>query len=265
MPRRLGQHFLIDQGVLAEIVKALDLTEHDRVIEIGAGQGVLTRVLAKQAGAVVGIELDGGLIDRLRHLFATEPNVTILHENALDLDPCRLSESRAYKLAGNIPYYITGSLLRRYIGSKCRPQLAVLMVQSEVAQRMLAKPGDMNLLALSTQLYTQPSMVMKVSPKSFRPPPKVDSAVIKLLALDDPLIPVCDEENLFRVARAGFSGKRKQIINSLAHGLSITKEQTAAILERSGVQPTSRAEDLSLEQWALLSGELDADLATGPS
>jgi len=283
------------------------------VVEIGAGQGVLTREIASKVEGVIAIELDQALVTRLRHEFPTGGNVTVLQADALTVDPCELArssklpvpssafpvlsfdsqvapdlplvpyrqsgqrvsaESAPYKLAGNIPYYITGALLRRYLTTACKPSVAVLMVQLEVARRMLATPGEMNLLAVSAQLYTNPSIVLQVPPRAFRPPPKVDSALVKLDILGEPRVSFPDVETFFAVARAGFSTRRKQLVNALALGLPAQqpaasrrrskvegrrskvvsrKSKVIEMLEEAGIEPTSRAQDLSLMDWGQLS------------
>ena len=271
MPRRLGQHFLRDQRIVAQIVRALRLDANDHVVEIGAGRGVLTRQLARAGSRVTAIEIDRGLVKALQNEFDERGNVSVIHANALDLDPCMFGsahtdvrvEPSAYKLAGNLPYYITGSLLRHYLGSACRPRMAVLMIQLEVAQRMLATPGDMNLLAVATQLYAQPSLVVKVPASAFAPPPKVESAVVKLDVLAEPLVP--HSSAFFTVVRAGFSTRRKQLANALANGLGTSKSEASLMLKRADIDPTRRAQDLSLEDWGRLSfvaAELGVDSAT---
>lgn len=253
--RRLGQHFLHDSGVLHSIVSALEIDSRDRILEIGPGEGVLTRALASRAASVTAIELDDTLAANLRVEFSDRNDVTIIHGDALQVDPCRLmlddgGHSAAYKLSGNIPYYITGALLRRYLEIACPPGVAVLMVQWEVAQRMLAKPGEMNMLALSTQLYSEPSIVAQVRPSAFRPRPKVDSAVVKLEMLKSPRVRIPDAEAFFAVARAGFSTRRKQLVNGLSHGLDLSKPVIFDLLQKAEVGPTQRPEELSLDDWS---------------
>lgn len=261
MPQRLGQHFLHDGRVLNAIVSALDLSANDDVVEVGPGRGVLTKALAEHAGTITAIELDGGLVVELRRMFAMNDKVVIIHGNVLDLDPCALPfkrtleegiEAPVYKLAGNIPYYVTGALLRMYLETKCKPSSAVLMVQLEVAQRMLAKPGDMNLLAVSAQLYARPSMVIRVPPRAFRPAPKVYSAVVKLEVLPQPSVATGDVEQFFTVVRAGFSTRRKQLVNALENGLPIPKPELREIVDEAALPPKARAEDLSLQDWSRL-------------
>ena len=251
MPRKLGQHFLKDRTVLHKIVQAIGLISGESVLEIGPGQGVLTRELSATGATVTAVELDAGLVSRLRQEFPEGGRVEIVEANALEIEPCRLMPPR-YKLAGNIPYYITGALLRKFLTAECKPERAVLMVQMEVARRMLAQPGEMSLLSVSTQLYTEPGMVTRVPPGAFNPPPKVDSAVVRLDIRPLPRVEIPDEAVFFEVARAGFGTKRKQLVNALAHGLERPKADAAAMLETAGIMGTSRAEELSLEEWGRL-------------
>lgn len=269
--KRLGQHFLRDRRVLARIVSALELEAQDRVVEIGAGNGVLTRELAGRVDHLMAIELDHALAGRLHAEFADHDKVEIVHADALELDPCDLLRhdpqlrNPAYKLAGNIPYYITGALMRRYLDTACKPSLAVLMVQLEVAERMLARPGDMNLLAINVQLYADPSIVIKVPPSAFSPAPKVDSAMVKLRVLDQPRVPIVDSKLFFTVIRSGFSTRRKQLVNSLANGLKMPKPEARHLLEEAGIRPEQRAEELGLQDWSRLTESLDATALTGAS
>jgi 16S rRNA (adenine1518-N6/adenine1519-N6)-dimethyltransferase len=256
--RRLGQHFLRDRAVLGTIVRALDPTQDDLVVEVGAGPGQLTAELVARAGAVVAIELDDGLAAALRATYAGNDRIAICHANALDIDPCRFVEHRRrYLLAGNIPYYISGALIRQYISGSCRPARAVLLVQLEVAERMTAKAGDMSLLGMAVQLYADATIVTRVPPSAFRPRPKVHSAVVKLEFLSSPRVALADEERFFRVARAGFSSKRKQIANSLSRGLELEKQDIIQVLSSVGVDATARPEDLDLDQWVAIVAGLD--------
>jgi 16S rRNA (adenine1518-N6/adenine1519-N6)-dimethyltransferase len=251
MPRRLGQHFLRDRSVLAKIVAALDLGQSDVVLEVGPGQGVLTRELAASGATITAVELDRALVAQLQAEFEGMSTVTIVAGDVLQIDPVTLV-GPSYKLAGNIPYYITGQLLRKFLTGTNRPSVAVLMVQLEVARRMLAVPGDMSLLSVSTRLFTEPSLVARVSRRSFHPPPQVDSAVIKLEVLPQPRVEITSESQFFRVVRAGFGTKRKQVANALAHGLSMSKTEMTAVLEAASIDSTLRAEDLSLQDWSRL-------------
>lgn len=270
--RSLAQNFLVDESYLARIAQAADLTRADRVLEIGPGLGVLTAHLAAQAGRVVAVELDDRLIDVLNERFAHADHVTIYHNDILTVSPAELfaahqstasGESAAhsvppdratdYKVVANLPYYITNAILRHLLEAEQPPTLAVLLVQKEVAQRICAAPGDMSLLAVSVQFYARPHIVQTVPAGAFYPRPKVDSAILRLDVAPNPdVVDVADAQTFFRIVKAGFSQKRKQLRNSLSGGLAIPKEQATALLEEAEVAPQRRAETLSLAEWARL-------------
>lgn len=263
--KSLGQNFLIDEQHLAQIVAAAELTQDDTVLEIGPGFGVLTRQLAAQAGRVIAVELDDRLITLLRAQFATQPHVAIVHGDILELEPAGLiastpsniphSELRtlhSYKVVANLPYYITSAVIRHLLEASQPPRLAVLMVQKEVAERICAKPGDMSLLAVSVQFYAQPTIVHQVPASAFYPRPKVDSAVLRLDVLPQPVVPDIAPDAFFGVVRAGFSQKRKQLLNTVSAGLHIPKSEATAALNQAGIDPTRRAETLSLLEWGQL-------------
>ena len=281
--KSLGQNFLTDRRYLAPILEAAELTPTDNVLEIGPGRGVLTEALASRVGRLVAVELDDRLIEPLRQRFAGQPHVHIVHGDILEHAPDRLvaaacltrtegSESDAaegfqpkeapspsyplsipfsYKVVANLPYYITSAALRHLLEAKQPPSLAVLMVQWEVAQRICAGPGEMSLLAVSVQYYAEPRIVQRVPARAFSPKPKVDSAVLQLRVRSRPAVDVAPDR-FFRVVRAGFSQKRKQLVNTLAAGLHLDKREAQRWLEEAGVEPTRRAETLSLKEWEAL-------------
>lgn len=255
--KRLGQNFLRDRSVLAKILRAADLNPGDAVLEVGAGTGVLTSALVERAGFLVAVELDDALYDLLVAEFGNAENVELWHGNALDFDPCG-SFSRPYKLVGNIPYYITGPILRHFLEARCPPSVLVLMVQWEVAKRIVAQPGDLSLLGVSVQFYADASVVTRVPAGAFTPRPKVDSAVIRLEPrAGEP--DAVDRDAFFTVARAGFSMRRKQLANSLSQGLGLSRDQASALLEETGIPPSLRAEALSVGDWRRLAAAWQAE------
>jgi 16S rRNA (adenine1518-N6/adenine1519-N6)-dimethyltransferase len=260
--KSLGQHFLVDQEVLNRIVAAAELTPSDVVLEIGAGNGVLTRRLAQTAGRVIAVELDNRLIASLRQEFADAAHVTIVHGDILELDLSQLlaGVGTVYKVVANIPYYITGPILRHLLEASTPPTLAVLLVQKEVAERICARPGDMSILAVSVQFYASPRLITNVPAGAFHPSPKVDSAVLRLDLHTEPAVPDLPSEFFFRVVRAGFGQKRKQLHNSLASGLVLPKQVINAALVTADLTPTRRAETLSLTEWAALCRALAAQI-----
>jgi 16S rRNA (adenine1518-N6/adenine1519-N6)-dimethyltransferase len=249
--KRLGQHFLADPVALGRIVAAADLEPEEVVVEVGAGAGTLTRLLAEQAGRVVALELDDSLVGILREELADLANVEIRHCNALSFSTAEFPHL-GFKVVGNLPYYITSAVLRHFLETVPRPQLMVVTVQREVADRIVARPGQMSLLAVSVQLYGQPRIVARVPAGAFYPAPKVDSAVVRIDVGEGPAVLLgagIDETEFFRAVRAGFSQKRKTLRNSLSAGLGLSPASVGALLEDAGVDARRRAETLSLEEW----------------
>lgn len=262
--RSLAQNFLMDAGHLARIVAAAELTATDTVLEIGPGLGSLTQYLATQAGRVVAVELDDRLIEILRSHFVTRPHVQIVHGDILTLEPGSLVRAGdndappSYKVVANLPYYITSAVLRHLLEANYRPTQIVVLVQKEVAERICATPGDLSLLAVSVQFYAEPTLVHRVPASAFYPSPKVDSAVLRLAVRPEPAVPDVDVETFFRVVRAGFSQKRKQLANTLSAGLHLPKADLSATLTRLGIDPTRRAETLTLQEWGILTRSLSS-------
>lgn len=252
-PRReLGQHFLIDAGALARIVAAAELTAEDAVLEIGAGVGNLTRLLAREAGRVVAVEIDRRFLPILEAELADCPNIRLVPGDILALDPSELMEGEPYKVVANLPYAITSAVLRHLLEARVSPQRMVVTVQREVAERMVARSGRMSLLAVSVQFYGRPQLLFRLRPGAFYPPPEVESAVVRIDRHPRPPVEVADVDGFFQVVRAGFSQPRKQLGNSLAHGLGISSGEAADALRRAGIDPHIRAERLGLEDWARL-------------
>lgn len=256
--KRLGQHFLRDRSVPPRIAAAANLQPDDLVIEIGPGLGILTEELAARldppVGKLVAVELDDDLLPTLREQFADRPHVSFVQADVLDVLPEELSQGKPYKVVANLPYYITSAILRHFLDAAHKPASLTVMVQREVADRMTAKPPEMSLLAVAVQFYGNPRTVFRVPPGAFRPPPKVDSAVVHIEvypAEERPVQPT-SEAAFFKVAQAGFSQRRKQLINTLSSGLSITKEAARNALQTANIEPTRRAETLTLEEWGRL-------------
>jgi 16S rRNA (adenine1518-N6/adenine1519-N6)-dimethyltransferase len=258
----LGQHFLVDGRVLQRIVAAADLTPEDTVIEVGPGLGILTRELAQQAGIVIAIEADSEMVSALSKLVARYPNLAVTQGDIMHIDPVPLlpspdGVSTSYKVVANIPYYITSAVLRHFLEASRQPTLMVVMVQKEVGKAIVARPGDMSLLAVSIQFYGKPSIVARVPARSFYPPPKVDSVILRIDVYDKPPVDVPSARAFFDTVRAGFSAPRKQLRNSLAQGLAVGTQEAADLLERAVVDPRRRAETLSIEEWGRLCRERD--------
>jgi 16S rRNA (adenine1518-N6/adenine1519-N6)-dimethyltransferase len=247
--KRLGQHFLVAEGVLNKIVASADLTPEDKVLEIGAGLGTLTRPLAEQAAQIVAVEIDRRLIPILEQELGGYANVTIIQGNILKMDPAALMEGQDYKVISNLPYGITSSVLRQLLEARPSPNRMVLTMQREVAQRILAQDGRMSLLAISVHFYAQPKLLLRIRPGAFYPPPEVESAVISLDRHKSRPVETYDVDTYFRVVRAGFSQPRKQLRNSLSAGLPLDRAAVSESLQRAGIDPRKRAERLHLKDW----------------
>lgn len=254
-PRKaLGQNYLADPSILEKMVEAAGVQAEDAVLEIGPGLGSLTRHLARSARRVVAVEIDQGLIPILQQVLADEPNVSVIHADILSLDPAEIMAGEPYLVVANIPYYITSAIFRHLLESRHRPQRLVLTVQREVAGRICAAPGDMSLLALSVQVYGAPRPVLRIPARAFYPPPKIDSVTLRVDLFDQPLIPAGQMNAFFRLAKAGFSQKRKTLRNALSGGLGWTPEQAEQLLQAAGIDAGRRAETLSLAEWRSLTG-----------
>jgi 16S rRNA (adenine1518-N6/adenine1519-N6)-dimethyltransferase len=249
---RLGQNFLIDPGALERVMQAAELDPGDTVLEIGAGVGTLTARLARDARRVVAVELDGRLIAPLREVVAGMSNVEVLQADALQLDFARCTHGEPFRVVANIPYQITSHLLRRLMETPAAPDRVVLTLQAEVADRIVATAGEMSLLALSVQAYGAPRRMAAIPASAFFPVPQVDSAVLRIDRHPVPVIPADLIPSFFRLARAGFQQRRKQLRNSLASGLGIPAAEASSLLERAMIRPDRRAQELALEDWERL-------------
>lgn len=255
--KSLGQNFLIDEIALQRVIEAADLQPKDAVLEIGPGLGSLTRLLALHCRRVVAVELDERFIPVLREVLAPHPNVNIIQGDILRLDPSKLmledgEPEAGYGVVANIPYYITSAVIRHLLEARQPPKLVTLTVQREVAERICAQPGGMSLLALSVQVYGQPRVAARIPAGAFYPPPKVDSAVIRVDLYNQPAIPTERLAAFFRLAKAGFGQKRKTLRNALAGGMGWQPAEADVLLRQAGIDPQRRAETLSLEEWGVL-------------
>ena len=250
--KRLGQNFLLDDFALSKVIETAQITTSDAVLEIGAGLGSLTRYLAANARLVVAVELDSRLIPPLKGVVAQFNNVRVIEGDILALDPAQLIPSANYLVVANIPYYITSSLIRHLLESRLPPQRLVLTVQHEVARRICAAPGEMSLLALSVQVYGQPGITAHIPASAFYPPPKVDSAILRIDLYPTPHIPSPLLDTFFQLIKAGFSQKRKTLRNALSGGLHLPPADSEALLSSAGIDPRRRAETLSLPEWKSL-------------
>ena len=251
--KSLAQHFLVDQKVLKRIVKSADISPGDMVIEVGPGRGIMTKLLSKCGASVIAIEIDRYLVSSLTSIFKDDDSVKILSGDARKINLVDVVPStKPYKVVANLPYYAAAPIIRRFLQTNHKPQLMVVMLQREVAKSMAAPQGKMGLMSVATQLYGEPRIVSYVPPRAFHPSPKVTSAILRIdvhpkLAVD------CDsEDDFFKLVRAGFSSPRKQIRNSLRHGLSISSDLADGILSKANLDPKRRPQTLSLKEWAQL-------------
>jgi 16S rRNA (adenine1518-N6/adenine1519-N6)-dimethyltransferase len=247
----LGQHFLVNERVVQSMAFAAELSPSDTVVEVGPGLGVLTRELAKEAGRVIAVEIDPEMVAALKDIVAPLPNVTIVNADILKRTPESLVDNVLdYKVVGALPYNIASAVLRHFLEADTKPKLMVVAMQKEVAQTVAASPGEMGLLSVGVQFYGRPKIVDYVSARSFYPPPKVESAILRIDVYESPPVDVIDEHSFFNVVRGGFAAPRKQLHNSLAQGLRLEPADAAAILKQAGIDQQRRAETLSLEEWA---------------
>lgn len=245
--KSLGQNFLFDENVLERIVAAAELRPFEPVLEIGPGLGSLTRLLAQTAVPVTAVELDNRFIPILQTELAYFDNVRLIHGDILAQNLDELFD-QPYKVVANVPYYITGAILRHLLSARNKPASVVLTVQKEVAERMTAVPPKMSLLAVSTQLYAQAETLFTIKAGAFWPRPDVDSAVVRLTLYPEPHLPFEAEDRFFALVRAGFSQKRKQLKNNLRQ-LGYNSEDVSAILAMSDIDGVRRAETLTLLEW----------------
>lgn len=250
--RRLGQNFLISDGALRKVMAAAAVSPEDSVLEIGPGLGSLTRYLAITAADITAVELDQRFLPVLEDVLANYPSVRVLQGDILELNPGELMGSRSYIVVANIPYYITSAVIRHLLSSTARPTKIVLTVQREVAERICAAPGALSLLALSVQVFGDPEVAAYLPAGAFYPVPKVDSAVVRVHLLPKAKIPPAYLDDFFRLAKAGFSQKRKTLRNALAGGLGIRPPDAENLLDSAGLDSRRRAETLSIEEWGQL-------------
>jgi 16S rRNA (adenine1518-N6/adenine1519-N6)-dimethyltransferase len=250
--KRMGQNFLQDSRALQKIVSAAQILPDDEILEIGAGLGNLTRYLALAARRVTTVELDKNLFPALESIVAPYKNVHLVQGDILMLNPADLMNKPGYLVVANIPYYITSAVIRHLLESGAHPRRLVLTIQEEVAERICARPGKMSLLALSVQVYGTPEIMAYIPAEAFFPAPKVDSAVLRVEVLPEPLIPANLLDIFFRLIKAGFSQKRKTLRNSLSGGLDIPAAEAEKMLTAAGIDPMRRAETLSLQEWGML-------------
>ena len=251
MSKKLGQNFLIKRGIVDEIVHAAELTPGEPVLEVGPGIGTLTQGLAQSGADVTAIELDRRLLEVLDTTLASYDNVRIVHGDVLKLDVPTIMNHKPFKVVANLPYYITTPIIMSLLESKLPIERLVVMVQKEVALRMVAKPGtkDYGALSVAVQYYTEPDIVLDVPPKSFLPAPAVTSSVIRCVLRDKPPVDVIDEKLFFRIVKAGFAQRRKTFSNTMkTTGLS--RDRIEELLAKANIDGQRRGETFTLQEFA---------------
>lgn len=266
---KLAQHFLFDEKILNKIVDAAEVCRRDVVLEIGAGTGSLTQKLLLRARKVIAVELDQRLAAELKRKFKVYRNLEIIQNDILQIPNSRFPIP--FKVVGNIPYYISGKILRKFTENKNRPKLLVLLVQKEVAERICAQAGKMSILAVAIQTFGQPEIVDYVPRQKFSPPPEVDSAILKIKIFPrsqlakhlewfgrrgkprlSPAEMEEQEQEFFRLVKIGFAARRKQIHHNLSNGYHLTKEKVEKWLQMAGIKKTARAQELEVSDWIRL-------------
>jgi 16S rRNA (adenine1518-N6/adenine1519-N6)-dimethyltransferase len=247
--KSLGQHWLKDRKSLSNIADYADLKSDDTVLEIGPGLGTLTSELLRRAGKVTAVEFDADLARKLPAQFPGK-NLEVVSGDILKFDLSKVPHG--YKVVANIPYYITSKIIKMFMTAKNKPSVVVLLVQKEVAQRLAAKPGKMSILSVSAQVFADVSLGDKIPAALFIPSPKVDSQVVILQTRHDTFFKDISETDFFTVVKAGFSSRRKKLRSSLAGGLKLPKDEIEVILKKATIDSNSRAETLSLDDWARL-------------
>lgn len=250
--KRLGQNFLVDGAALDRVVAAAGLSGQEWVLEIGPGLGALTRRLAQEAGRVISVELDQRFEPALNEMLGSLANVELVWGDILTVDLEALLGGRDHVVVANIPYNITSAVMRRLMECATPAYRVVLTVQREVAERVVADAGEMNLLALSVQIYGEAAIVGRIPAGAFYPQPKVDSAILSMERYITPRIQPDLIERVFQLAKAGFGQKRKKLRNSLAAGCGVSTREAESWLESAGINPAARAQQLSVEQWGTL-------------
>lgn len=249
----LGQHFLFERGVVQRMVKEVGIGPDDLVLEIGPGLGILTTELIRRAGSVTAIELDRRLAEHLRSQFGDVPGFTLIEGNALAIPTdAIIPPDREFYVAANLPYAVGSAVLRHLLEQPHRPRRLAVMLQKEVAERLVAQPPHMSVLGVATQFYAVPRIAFDVPPSVFLPPPTVESAVAILDVKPDMPLPEKEHARFFEIVNAGFRQKRKQVANSLAAELKLPKDEITDWLTAAQIAPARRAQTLGVDDWVRL-------------
>ena len=253
LPKKsLGQNFMHDPNALEKIVASAELLSTETAVEVGAGTGALTELLADAARQVFSIEVDQRLRTLLEERFDDDDNVYLVFNDILKTDIATLVGAEEYIVVANAPYYISSAILWHFLEAPMPPRRMVMTMQYEVAERIIGAPGAMNLLSIAVQYYGVPRIVSRYGPAVFWPRPNIDSAIVRIDTHEKPPLPLPSAALFFRVVKAGFSMKRKQLKNALAGGLRVKASRARDLLQAADIDPQRRAETLSLAEWARL-------------
>jgi len=250
--RSLGQHFLKSETALSAIIEIGNVSIGDTILEIGPGRGALTAKLLGTGAKVIAVEKDDNLFELLKQTFEKElkkGNLKLIHADILEFDLAKL-EARSYKLIANIPYYITGAILKKFLESDCQPEKMILLLQKEVAKRIVAQDGRESILSISVKVYGEPKYIQMVKAGSFSPAPKVDSAILLIQNISKDFFKKCSEKKFFELLRAGFKSKRKKLSSNLSEVKP--REEVLEIFKKLNLDENLRAEDLGVEGWRKL-------------
>lgn len=257
--KALGQNFLHDPAIVRRIVESAEIQPGELIVEIGPGLGVMTRVLASRAAEVIAVELDHRLaryVDSLRL-----PHTTVLESDVLRVDPAELTRRRPYVVVANLPYSVAAAAISHLLEAEWRPTRMIVMVQREVAERIIARPPEMSILSVAVRFYGEPRMMFRIGPGAFVPAPKVESAVLRIDVLSEPPLAAKERAAFFRLVRAGFGQRRKQVQNSIAAGLVIDRSMVEKSLHAASIDPRRRAETLDVADWIRLFKALPREAA----
>lgn len=253
--KSLGQNFLKSKMTLKKMLEVGEVGEGDIVLEAGPGKGVLTEELLKKAGKVIAVEKDDMLTELLRNKFSSDiasGKLELVHDDILNLNPLNYKlTTNSYKLIANIPYYITGQFLRKFLSEDEQPSKMVILLQKEVVKRIVANDGKESVLSISVKAYGKAKNTGKVSKENFSPKPKVDSAILLIDNISHDFFKGINEERFFEIVKAGFAHKRKLLAGNIRH-LAKDGQGVEKILENCGISPKARAEDIKIEQWKCL-------------
>ena len=252
LKKKFGQHLMISEEILEDIVNYVDIDGSTQVVEVGPGTGLLTDHLIPKSHALTCIEIDNEMVTYLEDKYHSVPAVKIVTGDILQMEIGELMENRPYIVVANLPYSSATRIVRHFLESSCKPEYMIVTLQKEVAHNLAALKGKQNLLSIAVGIYATVEVLQNIGPEHFNPPPKVDSSIVRLVTRENPLVPMDETDKLFRFARAGFSAKRKQLINSLPNQLGLPSKLVTELLLSAGIDPKRRPETLTVLEWHTL-------------